>query len=183
MIKIEKRVWKRTIQTQLHVENKQRMEWDTVSGLLCRSLRHPCIVYFSLHRRPEGGGNYLVARQRAAVIALCIARMAAVNMDVGACAAVGGQVLMLIKWEGVCSVCVCLCARLQLCLCLCVFSWTICVRFLQMLAWKYSSVCITSHIYLNSTTFVCVCVSSLLMRGITFPCCIKMTRTLAGSRG
>lgn len=81
---------------------------------------HPCIVYFSLHRRPEGGGNYLVARQRAAVIALCIVRMAAVNMDVGACAAVGGQVLMLIKWERVCSVCVCVrvCSYVFACVCL-----------------------------------------------------------------
>lgn len=32
--------------------------------------------------------------------------MAAVNMDAGVCAAVGGQVLMLIKWERV-PVCMC----------------------------------------------------------------------------
>lgn len=99
-----------TISTQLHVKNKQRREWDNVSGLLCRqnSQRHPTIVYFSLHRRPEGEGNYLVARQRATLIALCIVRMAAVNMDAAVCAAVGGQVLMLIKWERV-PACMCMC--------------------------------------------------------------------------
>ncbi len=39
-------------------------------------------------------------------MAPCIVRMAAVNMDAGACAAVGGQVLMLIKWG---TECVCMC--------------------------------------------------------------------------
>lgn len=100
----QEKCWvEKTIRAQLHVKNKQRMEWDNVCGLLCRpsSPRQPCIVYFSVHRGPEGGGNYLVARQRAAIIAPCTARMAAVNMDAGVRAAVGGQVLMLIKWERV----------------------------------------------------------------------------------
>lgn len=76
-----------------HKKTSSKRNERKISGRLCRSYsqRHSCIVYFSLHRSPEGGGNYLVAHQRAAIIALCIGRMAAVNMDAGACAAVGGR--------------------------------------------------------------------------------------------
>lgn len=57
-------------------------------------------------RAPEGAGNYLVACQRAAVIAVCVIRMAAVNMDARASAAVGGQVLVLIKCVSLNHLCV-----------------------------------------------------------------------------
>lgn len=84
------------------------------------SRRHPCIVYFSLHGRPGGGGNYLVACQRAAVIAVCVSRMAAVNMAARACVAVGGQVLMLIKCVSLNHLCVplqTLPVHVKLCVC------------------------------------------------------------------
>lgn len=57
----------------------------------------PVHCLFFPPRAPEGAGNYLVACQRAAVIAVCVIRMAAVNTDARASVAVGGQVLVLIK--------------------------------------------------------------------------------------
>lgn len=42
-----------------------------------------CLFFPS--RGPEGGGNYLVACLRAAIIAVCIIRMVAVNMDARVC--------------------------------------------------------------------------------------------------
>lgn len=71
---------------------------DSVSGLLCRPYfqKRPHIVYFSLPRRPEGGENYPITP---AIIALW---MAAVNMGAGVRVAVGGQVLMQMKWQNMC---------------------------------------------------------------------------------
>lgn len=69
--------------------------------------------------------------------------MAAVNMDAGVCAAVGGQVLMLIKWERV----------------------PVCVRFTEPSVCTSSKcqrgsipvcVCVTSYFYLYPTLYVCV---------------------------
>lgn len=117
------------------------MEWDNSSALLCRwsSQKDPCIVYFSPLRRPEGGGNYLVAHQHASIIAPRIVRMAAVNIDAGVCAAVGGQVLMLIK---------------------CVSLNHLCALPAKLL-WKYFGVgvCVCHFTFLFMSRFTCMCVS------------------------
>lgn len=82
------------------------MERDNIPGVLFRSRfpeASPCVCLFPLHRRPEGGGNYLVACQRGAIIAPCTGRMSAVNMDAGAaCAAVGDGTGAWMNLAGVC---------------------------------------------------------------------------------
>lgn len=129
-----------------HKKTSSKRNERKISGRLCRSYSqsHSCIVYFSLHRRPEGGGNYLVAHQRAAIIALCIGRMAAVNMDAGACAAVGGR-------DRCCGrVCVFVCVQVSQRLCVAEPSGH---TLLQMCGWQNS--CVSVNV--STSMQLCIC--------------------------